>query len=140
MMRLIFRQDDENEHEGEHEGASFLGPAAPSASFLGGSFLSDATFLPDAELEEKPKLYGNYRGSRYLIIKDEGATMTLAHHVGGETILVSSCNVSDVSESPTTQEKICPGNNQCRRDGLRQGPNCTPIQPEEGILHYPHPI
>lgn len=118
-------------------GSSFL-----SGGLLGGDLLAD-TFLPSKKEEKKkpkPKLWGNYRGSRYLIVKDEGAYMTLAKTLGGETISVSSCNVSDVSSSPTTTEKICPGNNQCRRKGLRQGPKCRPITPAEGLLRYPHPI
>jgi hypothetical protein len=109
-------------------------------SFLGESLLDDLFLGPKEDQEEKPKLWGNYRGSRYLILKDEGACMTLAKELGGEELYVSSCNVSDISSSPTTQEKICPGNNQCRRNGLRQGPKCKPIRPEEGNLHYPHPI
>jgi hypothetical protein len=117
---------------------SFLEGGELGASLLSDSLLG-ASFLPKLEAP-KPKLWGNYRGSRYLIIKEEGAIMTLSKTLVGATIQVSSCNVSDVSSNPATKEKICPGNNQCRRKGLRQGPKCSPIKPSEGILHYPHPI
>lgn len=114
----------------EHDGASFLGAS-----------LIDACFLPsEQEQEQKPKLWGNYRGSRYLIVAEEGAYMTLAKTLGADTISVSACNVSDVSTSSTTTEQICPGDNQCRRKGLQQGPKCVPIKPSEGLLRYPKPM
>jgi len=137
-MRLTFTSNEEHNEE-QNEGSSFLAYAVKS-TMLGGSMLSE-TFLPsEQDHEEKAKLWGNYRGSRYLIVSEEGAYMELAKYLGGSTISVSSCNVSDVSTDSTTREVICPGDNQCRRDGLRQGPHCTPIRPSEGLLRYPHPI
>jgi hypothetical protein len=135
MSSLELQTEDECDTvSGSLLGGSLLGGSTLSDSLLGGSF------LPVLEEIEKPKLWGNYRGSRYLIIKEEGALMTLSKTMVGDTLLVSSCNVSDVSSSSTTAEKVCPGNNQCRKKGLRQGDKCEPIRPSEGILHYPHPI
>ena len=136
-MRLTFRSEEETENENELEGSSFLAYAVKaSASVLGESLLGD-TFLAS---EEKAQLWGNYRGTRYLIVSEKGEYMTLSKTLTGTTLTVSSCNVSDVSTCSTTTEVICPGDNQCRRKGLRQGPYCVPIKPSEGLLRYPHPI
>ena len=139
MLKLRFAENEDNDNDSINAGGmSFL-----SGSMLGGSMLAGSSFGGpelDTDLGFGEKLYGNYRGTRYLIVKDEGAYMELAKVLGGETISVSSCNVSDVSSSLTTNEGICPGDNQCRRKGLRQGPNCVPIKPSEGLLRYPHPI
>jgi len=136
-MRLTFTNTEENTEE-QNEGSSFLGGSVLGASLIAGSFLP--TDKEQEQEEENDKLYGNYRGTRYIILEDHGAYMTLGMVKGSETLSVSSCNVSDVSTSPTTHEVICPGDNQCRRKGLRQGPNCVPIKPSEGLLRYPHPI
>ena len=127
-MRLTFTTNEETTEE-----------TSEGSSFLGGSVLG-ASMIADSFLDEKAKLWGNYRGTRYMIVKEEGAYMTLSKTMTGSTISVSSCNVSDVSTDSTTREVICPGDNQCRRDGLKQGPKCSPIRPEEGLLRYPHPI
>jgi len=132
-MRFTFEEDSEE----EHEGASFL-TIKRSKPVLGQSLIGGA-FLPTAqEQEEKARLWGNYRGSRYKITENKGGYMTLS--LGGKTISVSACNVSDVSTDSTTREKICTGNNDCRRVGLRQGPYCEPIKPSEGLLRYPQPL
>lgn len=134
-MRLTFTTEDTTEEQ--NEGSSFLAFAVKaSATALGESLLGE-TFLPS---EEKAQLWGNYRGTRYVIMSEKGGYMTLSKTLTGETLSVSSCNVSDVSTDSTTREVICPGDNQCRRKGLRQGPFCVPIKPSEGLLRYPHPI
>ena len=127
-MRFTFENTEQNT---KNEGGRFLG-----GSLLGGSLLGK----PELEQIKTPKLWGNYRGGRFLIVKEQGAYMDLAKYLGGDVINVSACNVSDVSLSPTTQEKICPGDNQCRQIGLRQGPKCSPIKPSEGLLRYPEPF
>ncbi len=135
-MRLSFLNTEENTEE-HNAGSEFLAfTVKASASVLGESLLGD-TFL---EKDEKAKLWGNYRGTRYMIVSQTGEYMTLSKTLTGATIQVSSCNVSDVSTDSTTREVICPGDNQCRRDGLKQGPKCSPIRPSEGLLRYPHPI
>jgi len=137
----MLRYEEEEEHD---EGSAFLAFSVKrSANMLGGSMLGDSSFLPpvlEEKKDERAKLWGNYRGSRYLIVREEGTIMTLSKTMTGASIDVSSCNVSDISTDSTTKEVICPGNNQCRRIGLRQGPRCTPIKPSEGVLHYPRPI
>ncbi len=139
-MRLTFETNEETNEEQELEGSSFLAYAVKSsASVLGASMLGE-TFLPSEQEQEKAQLWGNYRGTRYLIVSENAGCMVLSRTIGGKTITVSSCNVSDVSTDSTTREVICPGNNQCRREGLRQGPYCVPIKPSEGLLRYPHPI
>ena len=135
-MRLSFLNNEETTEE-QNAGSEFLAfTVKASASMLGESLIGD-TFL---ESEEKAKLWGNYRGTRYMIVAQEGAYMTLSKTMTGATISVSACNVSDVSTDSTTREVICPGDNQCRRDGLKQGRFCSPIRPSEGLLRYPHPI
>ena len=136
-MSLLFETEENSE---ENAGSAFLSFSVKrSQTMLGGSMLG-GSFLPKQDQAQKPKLWGNYRGSRYMIIKEEGAYMTLSKSIAGATIQVSSCNVSDVSTDSTSKERICPGDNQCRHKGLKQGPYCTPIQPSEGVLRYPSPI
>jgi len=142
-MRFTFEEETEEETENELGGSSFLNVTIKRSQTVLGQSLIGGSFLPSDQIqeeEETPKLWGNYRGSRYLIIKDEGAYMSLASTLGGDTISVSSCNVSDISEDSTTKEKICTGNNDCRKIGLRQGEFCEPIKPSEGLLRYPRPI
>jgi hypothetical protein len=140
MLQLRF--EEESEHEKSNGFSNSFGEqASASMAFISCSFVGNDSFVsPELELDEKVQLYGNYRGSRHLIVAEKGAYMTLAKVKGGATIEVSSCNVSDVSTSSTSKEKICPGDNQCRMDGLKQGPNCVPIRPGEGRLKYPRPL
>ena len=138
MLRLIHGGENENNNGFGGNGFGAGGDMSLAACTFTGSTFGGNDLGEDQDLVQK---YGNYRGTRHLIVQDKGATLILGKAGTQETIEVSACNVSDISASPTSKEKICPGDNQCRRDGLMQGPNCQPITPEEGRrLLYPHPL